>query len=174
MTTIEIVAGWSSTVLSKGSVVLAVALLLARLTARTAARASFVFSIGFATLILLPFLSALVPDWAVGSLTISPGVTGRVPGTPFSLMTLLFGVWALGALVMLVRLALDLRAAHRLAARAVVVADTRTIDVLRRAATTIGSRMPMVRETDELQTVAIFGHRTPVLLVPGSARDWSD
>ena len=174
MTTMEIVTGLASTVLLKGSVVLACAVLLARLTARTAARASFVFSISFATLMLLPFLSVLMPDWAVVSLTISHGVTGNVPGTPFSLITLLLGSWALGALVMLVRLARDLGAAHRLTARAVVVTDARTIDTLRRAASSIGSRIPIARETDELQTVAIIGHRNPVLLVPTSARGWSD
>ena len=34
--------------------------------------------------------------------------------------------------------------------------------------------MPTVRETDELHTVALIGHRNPVLLVPVDARGWSD
>ena len=174
MTTIEIVTGLASTVLIKGSVVLAVALLLARLTARTASNASFIFSIGFTALVLLPLLSGLLPELALGSLTLNHGVTGRLPGVPFSLLTLLLAGWATGAGLMLVRFGLDLRAARALTSRARSLTNTRTMECLRRAVRSVGSRTPIVRETDELHTVALIGHRNPVLLVPVDAHGWSD
>ena len=170
----QVVTGLASTVLIKGSVVLLVALLLARLTTRTAANASLAITVGFATLVFLPLLSMIAPDWSVGSLTISHGATGRLPGLPLSPLTLLLAVWAIGAVVMLVRLLVDLRAAIKLAARASAVDIPHALHSLRLAANTIGSKVPMLRETSELATVAVIGVRRPVLLVPLGARTWSD
>jgi beta-lactamase regulating signal transducer with metallopeptidase domain len=174
MTTIPIVTGLASTVLIKGSVVLLVALVLARRLRRTSARASLVIAIGFATLVLLPVLSVLTPDWGLGDLTISHDAATNLPGLPFSPLALLLSIWALGASVMLGRLILDVRAAHALSSRATVVLDSRMTDCLRCAARSIGSPIPVVRMSGELHTVALVGFRRPVLLVPGGASDWSE
>ena len=174
MTTIQIVTGLASTLLLKGSVVLLVALVLARVLTRSSAGASLLLAMGLATLVVLPILSILTPDWAPGGLTISHAADRSLPLLAISPLALLLAIWVAGALVMLGRLILDIRAAHTLASRATSVLDTRMSDCLRRAARSIGATLPVVRETRDLHTVALVGFRRPVLLVPAGARDWSE
>ena len=171
MTTIEVAAAVASTVLIKGSVVALCAMLIARFCARSASGASMVLGLGLGALGLVligPFLPAL----GSGVVTIEHDAVQELR---FGSMALLL-VWAVGAVLMLGRFGLDLRAARCLAQSAKRKAQTDPVALLmKRAACAVGAtRIPEVRETTELATVALIGFRRPVLLVPVQAREWSE
>jgi beta-lactamase regulating signal transducer with metallopeptidase domain len=88
---------------------------------------------------------------------------------------LLFALWGLGLLVLLARLALDLRAARALCARAEVLTQGRAVQLLR-ALTTEGGSLPApeLRESREIDSPATIGILRPAIVLPPSARNLRD
>jgi beta-lactamase regulating signal transducer with metallopeptidase domain len=176
MTLIEIAAWLGSSILLKGSVVAVGSVLGARVFATSAAGASLTLGLGFGVLGLVVLLGPLVPQLNSGVATISHEAVQSVSigSLRVSLVGLFVGLWAIGAVLLLVRLFNDLRGARAL----VRTSDggRGTLDeLLKAAAKAVGcERIPEVRETSELATVALIGFRRPVLLIPVAARDWSD
>ena len=83
--------------------------------------------------------------------------------------------WGLGALALLLRLALDLRAAAGLARRAQRVRSGRALDLLR----TIGAgwgltRLPELRQSPEIDGPATVGWIRPVILAPLHLEEWTE
>ena len=179
-TSVEVAAALASTILIKGSVI-ALCILAAARCARSAAGASLVLGLGPGALGLVILLGPLFPQLNSGIATIShsaaqPGLIGTLPLSPVLVLVL---VWATGTLVMLARFLSDLRAAHAIVNRADGLSERvtgrRTEVLLRRAARAVGvTRIPELRETTELATVAMIGFRRPVLLIPVQAAGWTD
>ena len=176
-TSIEVAAALASAILVKGSLVVGGALLVARLFTRTAAGASLALGLGLGALGVVVLLGPIFPELnsgfvAIGHDVVEPVSIGPLTTSPVSVLV---GIWAIGAVVMLGRLIRDFRAATALAQRADGQAGKRAGELLTRAARLIGvSRIPQLRETSELATVALIGFRRPVLLIPVRAREWSD
>ena len=176
MTSIEVGAALASTIL-KGSFVVAGALLVARCVARTASGASLVMVMGHGALGMVILLGPVFPEVNSGFVAIRHDAVQPVSIGPVtaSLASLLVAIWGVGVLVMLGRLLRDSRAAMALTRRAGGQTGRRSGELLIRAARCIGvSRIPQVRETSELATVALIGFWRPVLLLPVQAREWSD
>lgn len=175
MTFMEIGAWLASTLLLKGSVI-AIGVMVAARYARSAAGASLQLGVGCAVLGTVVLLGPLLPQVNSGFTTINHvAVEGpSIASLTLSPALVLVVMWAVGAIVMLSRLANDLRAARRLCRRA-GAGWPKTEELLRAAATAVCcERLPGVRQTSELATVALIGCWRPVLLIPAQAREWSD
>ena len=167
MTTLNTAAMLTSVIFIKGSLIVAGALLLGRV-ARTASRGSMIMSMAFAAMIVVPVLGAMVPTLNEGFVSLNHGAAQEVAVG-------LVAIWGLGVLVLMGRLVRDLRAAQALVSRASGRMGNRVTELLRLAARAVGvTRIPELRETTELATVALIGFRRPVLLIPAQARQWSD
>jgi beta-lactamase regulating signal transducer with metallopeptidase domain len=178
MTSIELAAAGLATVLIKGSVVAVVTMLVARLIARSASTASTILGLGPWVLGLVALIAPLLPSLGSGFATISHEAVQDVSIGSLSMepARALVGLWAFGALILLARFFNDLRAARALAQRAKGQGPRARYDqILARAARGVAiDKLPELRETTELATVALIGFRRPVLLIPVQARDWSD
>lgn len=152
--------------LMKSVVLVAVGLVAARLAARSAALASLVFSILVGGLLALPWLSGTLPTLQVSAFS----VRHEVLDTRWWA-----GLWLAGAMLGIVRILRDWRAAANLAARAIPVSDPRLEQLLARALGLVRcQRTPQLRETSELGTAALIGWRHPIILLPAELRSWSD
>jgi beta-lactamase regulating signal transducer with metallopeptidase domain len=171
MTTIEVAAWLLSTVLLKGSVIGAGAVLAARTGVGQGAWGMGSLLAGL-MLLLAPVVPALgsgfvsVPHDAIRSVAFGPIVVSPV--------AVFVAVWTTGVVLLLLRLVGEVGAATALV-RASAPAGRRSNALMHRAATAIGCiRIPELRETPALATAALVGFRRPVLLLPVRARDWSD
>ena len=176
-TSIEVGAALASAILVKGSVVALGALAVARLGARTAAGASLGLGMGHGALGMVFLLGPFFPELNSGFVAIGHDVVQPVSIGPLTASTasVMVAIWAMGALVMVGRLIRDLRAALALAQRADGQTSKRAGELLTRAARRIGvRRIPQLRETSELATVALIGFWRPVLLTPVQSHEWSD
>src|SRR5688572_4749691 len=119
MTSIEFAAVIASTVLIKGSVIVVLTLLVARLVARSASGASLTLGLGLGALGLV-LIGPLLPAVGSGFVTIGHDAVQvlRIGTRSLSPPLLLLVIWTLGALVMLGRFFNDLCAAQALARRA--------------------------------------------------------
>ena len=175
MTSIEVVAWLGSTLLLKGSAI-AIGVMVAAKFARSAAGASLRLGMGYAVLGTLVLLGPLLPEVNAGFTTITHvAVEGpTIGGLTLSPALGLVMTWAVGVIVMLSRLTNDVRAARRLCRRA-GEGWQRAEELLRAAGSAVGcERLPGIRQTSELATVALIGFWRPVLLIPTQAREWSD
>lgn len=172
----EVGAALASALLIKGTVIGIGALIVAR-CARSAAGASLALGIGHGAWGMVILLGPFLPELNSGVVTIGHGaIEGASIGSlTLSPVLILVATWTTGVLVMVGRIVRDLRAATALARRAEGETGKRAEELLTFAAGRIGvSRMPQLRETSELATVALIGFWRPVLLIPVQAREWSD
>ena len=156
-------------ILLKGSVIIVLAAILARITERSAARATLVWRVAFFAVIALPATSALLPPIELAAID--------MPHETFSssIVRWLPVVWIIGAAIGVARLAADYLSASGIAARGKSVTSGRIATLLNRAVTMSRSEhVPQLRETAELPTAALIGFRNPVILIPVEAGNWSD
>ncbi len=176
MTTIEVGAMLASVLLAKGTLIAAGVMIAARFVAKSASTASLILGLGLGALGLVVLLGPLVPARGSGLVSISHNAVQQFPIGPLAVspIAVFIGLWAVGAVLLLGRFVRDLRRAHRLARMAddgCRIGDA----LLLRAARAVGSaRVPEVRGTTELTTVALIGFRRPVLLIPVAAREWTE
>src|SRR5687767_6000542 len=167
MTSLSTAATLTSVIFIKGSLIVAGALLLGKV-ARTASHGSMIMSMAFAAMIVVPVLGGMVP-------TLNAGFVSLSHATAQEIAVGLVAIWGPGVLVLMGRLVRDLCAAQAMVNRAGAQTGNRVMELLRLAARAVGvTRIPEVRETTELTTVALIGFRRPVLLIPVQAREWSD
>ena len=176
ISTMEVGAWLASTVLIKGSAVTLLALVAGRIFAKSASSAALILGLGpwalGAVLLIAPFL----PSSGTGVIVIQhAALEGPSLGpVTFSPVAILVSVWAMGALILLTRVLTDLRSVSALVVGA-AEAGPRVAGLLAKAAQAVGlKRIPEARETTQLATAALVGVRTPVLLVPAQAREWTD
>jgi len=174
----EITTAIATTVFVKSSIVILAAIIIGHLASRSAARMVAVWTMSLGALVTLPFLIAALPSWSVAAIDVSHAsldTTYGMAAVRASAGELIFLVWVLGAVVSLIRLASDWRAANRLARRASSVADIRMIRLLAAAARIVScGKIPQLRTTEALSTVAVIGWLRPVVLMPADAAAWSD
>jgi beta-lactamase regulating signal transducer with metallopeptidase domain len=180
------------------ALVLAAALLAMPLLRRAASSTRrLVLALGLAAALGLPALSAVLPAWHVeapslalplrGKLVGEPSVPGGGPATarastsaitpavfsPSRIdgVAVVVWVWALGALLLVARLAASLARARAVARRAAPASGWERARV--RAEVATGVRVE-VRETSELDAPAVWGVLSPVVLVPRAATEWPE
>lgn len=172
------VAGVAADILFKSIMVIGLAVLAARFTARHNARVVMIWRMAFAALILLPVATLLVPSFTVGLVDLNHDVLDSIVASGSdrsSPVTWILLVWIAGALIGISRLTGDVRAARQLARSSVTVSDPRITELLEKALkiTRVEPR-PVLRETGALCTAALIGWQHPVVLLPTESRTWSD
>ncbi len=183
----------------RSALVLGAALLAMPFLRRAAASTRrLVLALAFGAALVLPALSAALPRWHVEapaslvaplrgkivadsapqgsegapvpatSPTSSPAVSARWKLDPFELGA---SVWALGALLLVARLATNLARARAVVRRAAAAAGWELARARAKRATGVCVE---VRETTELDAPAVCGVLSPVLLVPPGAAGWDE
>jgi beta-lactamase regulating signal transducer with metallopeptidase domain len=190
--------------LAKGVLLLLVTALLVRLFARSSASLRhLIWGLGLAGVLAVSLGAWLLPAWNLpgpaapeiasvgeGARTVfiydaAGDAYGRSlpsPSRPSAILvvmalwpTLLFAAWALGAAFLLLRVALDLLAARRLAGRARAIEGPRLLQLVRNLAAELGlRRLPELRQSAEIDCPATTGILRPVVLLPVHTRDWKD
>jgi beta-lactamase regulating signal transducer with metallopeptidase domain len=183
----------------RSALVLATALLAMPLLRRASSSTRrLVLALALGVALVLPALSAALPRWRVeapaslvaplrGKMVEDPAAEGgaraSVPAssptssaaasTPWKIepLEVVASVWALGALLLLARLATNVARARAVARRAVPAAGWERARA--RAERATGVRVE-VRETYELDAPAVCGVLSPVLLVPRGAAGWDE
>jgi len=180
----------------RGALVLCAALLAMPLLRRAASSTRrLVLALGLAAALVVPVLSAALPAWHVRAPSLALPLHGRIvaerpvagpapaPATAPALspaapsprrvdpLTLVTGAWALGALLLLVRLASSLARARAVVRRATPAPGWERARARARAATGVSVQ---VRETSELDAPAVCGVLSPVVLVPRAAEGWDE
>ncbi|WP_394841647.1 serine hydrolase [Pendulispora brunnea] len=180
----------------RGAVLLGLALVaMPFLRGASAATRRLVLALALGGVLLVPIVSSITPSWHVeapasvlrGVVIVDPApvddptpvvAAGDAPpvavhreGARFDVARALACVWALGALLVLVRLGVGLvrtRAIVRRAAESAAWSRT-----MARAQASMGVRAA-VRVTEELDAPAVTGLFAPVVLVPGGSEQWSE
>ncbi|MBM3745244.1 MAG: hypothetical protein FJW34_05560 [Acidobacteria bacterium] len=169
-------------VAAKGTVVLGAAFLGSLLLRRASASTRhLLWTLALASVLLLPVLSGLLPDWEAPVLPRAPEVLAgpggavpldRAPATP-NWPKLAAAVWAGGALLILARLLLGMARLRRVARRALSVEDPEWLDLLeessRRLKIVVAVRL---LESREVALPMTWGLRRPVVLLPGDVEQW--
>ena len=177
----EILAGVvrvGAATLVKSALVIAAGLIVASLISRRASYVSTLWVVVFGALLVSPWLGALLPSWNIVSFNVQHDALAQSVGlgpTRLSVAGWIVLAWGGGALLLLVRLVGDVNAAWSLARRASTVGDARTHALLDRALRVVSCHVrPQLLESTELSTAALIGWRKPRILLPTSAREWSD
>ena len=93
---------------------------------------------------------------------------------PVSTTTILLGVWALGALLLIGRFALGFRRVSRIAQRAPEVTDESWLQLADRAGFVLGVRGPVVmKRSEEVAMPFACGLVAPVIVLPASSDEWT-
>lgn len=165
----------------------------------SAARRHLAWSLALAALLALPVLSALLPAWKPGFLAVvapsAPGAAVAAAPAPASLWrfaslggapgaapaaeggapwgAILLGAWALGAALVLARLAIGLFGLSRMARAARPVTDPAWTALVARLAAGAGIRAPvrLLRASGAAMPMT-WGLFRPVVLLPESADAW--
>jgi beta-lactamase regulating signal transducer with metallopeptidase domain len=190
-------------VLLKGALLLALAGLAVRLCRRSSAAARhLLWTLGLAGVAVVTVAAWLLPGWTLQSpgwvpLPAEGGAGAGAPGVfeydaaaggaaagavaaGASALSLppwwplaLAGLWALVALVLLGRVALDQRAAGALVRRSAAIAGGRLPAILRALGAERGmARLPELRASSEIDGPATIGLLRPVILLPVHAGEW--
>jgi beta-lactamase regulating signal transducer with metallopeptidase domain len=120
------------------------------------------------TTVATPATSAAAPDAA------TPATTA--PTAPFpSLRTVLVGIWALGAVVVLLRLAAGTMIVARLARRGARIDDGGWLSLAQRLANTLRIQRPLILlRGDRLGVPVTWGVVYPIVLLPEDADEWTE
>jgi beta-lactamase regulating signal transducer with metallopeptidase domain len=160
--------------LVRGSVVIAIGALVATCVGRHAGRASWTWRLVLVAVAALPSLSLALPAWDVSGIDVRHAALSAQRGG-MSVAAWICLVWFAGAALALTRLARDVAAAQGVANRASVILAPRVAGLIHRAMSIVGGRRtPVALETDELTGVGLIGWRRPRILLPTSAREWTD
>ena len=160
--------------LVRSVVVIALGSLIAAAVGRRAARASWVWTIVFFAIAALPATSFLLPTFNLSALDVRHAALATERGG-ISLASWMCLAWISGAALLLIRLTRDVVAANAVAARARRIDSPRVTAMIGQAMKIVGSsRMPIALETGELASAGLIGWMRPRILVPVTARDWSD
>jgi beta-lactamase regulating signal transducer with metallopeptidase domain len=178
--------------LAKGTLLLLVTALAARLAARgSAALRHVIWGVGLAGCLGLAASALLLPAWPMAGVALpaalSPGwVLGGAPvigGAP--VVTTSAGVaflrhlpwaqgavalWAMGAALLLARLGFDLWRARRLVRAARPLRD----DLVAELSAAAGIRPPALRESDQVAGPFTTGLLRPTIVMPRAARGWTE
>jgi beta-lactamase regulating signal transducer with metallopeptidase domain len=184
-------AAWTPTLASAALTVAKSTLLLGAAALGTlalrrgsAAARHLVWSLSLAGLVALPALVLVVPDWKLPFLAFlrppAPSVDAWAPigtGTAASSVSpaqVLLAVWMVGALAVLGRLVLGLRAAGRLARNAEVVEDPAWTELLERLGRVMEVRRPVaLLRSAEAAMPLTWGALRPAILLPAEADAWT-
>ena len=110
-------------------------------------------------------LAAVGPDWSRLGKLAGPPARRAAPW--------LVGLWLAGALLVLGRLARDMRRIGQVAGRAATVRRGPLADLLREVAADLGVRRPVrIAISRELAVPVTWGFRRPVVLLPAAAGRW--
>ena len=108
-------------------------------------------------------------------MTVGASSTAEQPPTSASrIVTLALSLWLAGAVVLLARLGWGVLSAHRLAAAALPLDDTRWAGSAQRLARQLGlKRQVRIAHTDKISLPMSCGLLRPTVLLPSQARSWS-
>ena len=108
-------------------------------------------------------------------MTVGASSTAEQPPTSASrIVTLALSLWLAGAVVLLARLGWGVLSAHRLAAAALPLDDTRWAGSAQRLARQLGlKRQVRIAHTDKISLPMACGLLRPTVLLPSQARSWS-
>jgi beta-lactamase regulating signal transducer with metallopeptidase domain len=169
-------------IVAKSTLLLAAAGLAAHALRRgSAAARHMVWALSLGGVMALPVLALVVPGWKPGFLAIlrpvavdgAAALAGAAASPSFSLATVLVAVWAVGAAVVLARLALAMRAAARLARHAEPVEDAEWTELLERLGRAMEVRRPVaLLRSDEAAMPLTWGMLRPFILLPAEADAW--
>ncbi len=185
-------AGWEFllNVAAKGAVVLGAAFLLSLALRRASASTRhLLWTAALASLLLLPVLAMVLPQWDAPVLPVSaealaaPG--GKVPldgGRPLGPASrpaspdwprLAAALWAAGALLVLSRLLIGMARVQRLARRARPVHEPEWLDSLGELSRKLGIAAPVsLLKSDTVTLPMTWGLLRPVVLLPRDAGGW--
>ena len=163
--------------------------------AANALRAAVLLGLALGGVLLVPAVSTITPSWHVEApVSVLRGVVAVDPAPAdepapvvavgdaqpaavrrevarFDVARGLAGLWAVGALLVLVRLGVGLARTRAIVRRAAV--SPRWSQAMARAQASMGVRAS-VRVTEELDAPAVTGMFAPVVLVPRGSEDWSE
>ena len=181
---------------------LAAALLWLLRRRMSAATSHLVWTIAIGGILLLPLASMVAPSWAlvvrteprvnralpapaaasvpIGAVSSGPGASAQVQPpagpAPATMSWSVIAVWtyALIAVAMLLRLAVQHATVRRLRRRAAAIADTEWTDLFAQCEADLGVRrsVAFLRSRD-LNVPVAFGTRRPSIMVPAMADTWS-
>ena len=112
---------------------------------------------------------------APATTTPAASATAATPAAPISLRTLLVVVWALGAAVVLLRLAVGTLIVARLAKRGARIDDGGWLSLTQRLANTLRIQRPLILlRGDRLGVPVTWGVVYPIVLLPEDADQWTE
>ena len=158
------------TTLLRVSIILAVALAMMPLLRRqSAALRAWVLTAGLAAAAILPLLQLIAPSWG------TPLATTTLMTSDTSWSGLLAVVWGVGAAIHLFVLAVGIMRLMGIAVAADPIRDGRCADMALDLASEFRVHAPvLLLEADRPTLPVTWGHATPRVLLPPTAREWSE
>jgi len=166
----------------KGAVVLGAAFLGSLLLRRASASTRhLLWTLALASVLLLPLLSGLLPNWEAPVLPAAPEVLAAPGKTvpldrappPLNWPRLAAAMWAAGALLVLARLLIGMARLRRVARRALPVQAPEWLELLEESSRGLEIGVPVrLLESRQVALPMTWGLRRAVVLLPGDAGEW--